>query len=72
MKLSATQVLAARDWIKDCLPSFRDLEDDESVDALTDSEIPSGIQEHYSGGMRQFIRDFEPSPVDVPAVSGCM
>jgi hypothetical protein len=72
MTLSASQLNAAREWVKDCLPSFRDLDDEESVDASSDEDIQRGLEKHYSGGVRQFLSDLDPLPVDSPAVSGCM
>jgi hypothetical protein len=53
--LNAEQLRLARDWIKDCLGTFRDLEDEEEIDALTDTQVIKGISRHYSGGIQAFI-----------------
>ena len=47
----------ARDWIKDCMGGWRDLESEDDVDDLTDNEILRGVQKHYNGGLAQFIKD---------------
>lgn len=43
-----------RNWIKEC--NWQDVED-EDVDNMTDEELIRGINNHYSGGIDQFIKD---------------
>lgn len=52
--LNNYQLQLAREWIKECLPSFIDLEEDD-VDQLTDQQIVNGIKRHYAGGLAEFI-----------------
>lgn len=52
-KLTPNQLLEARDWIKDCCPGWGDLSR-EDVDDLTDDEVTTGVQRHFSGGISQF------------------
>ncbi|MEH2379175.1 MAG: peptide ABC transporter substrate-binding protein [Nostoc sp.] len=52
-KLTPEELLEARDWIKDCCPSWRDL-NKEDVDGLTDEEVTRGVQRNFSGGISQF------------------
>ena len=44
----------AREWIKDC--EWANI-DDEEIDELSDLEVLSGIENHYDGGLRQFVKD---------------
>lgn len=53
-KLTTDELLAARDWIKDCLGTFRDLEDEQQVDELSDAEITRGIARNFDGGLGAF------------------
>lgn len=47
-ELTKKQLLEARDWIKECCPTWRDL-DIESVDDLTDQQVTTGVKKHFSG-----------------------
>ena len=42
-----------RDWISDC--SWLDLDGSE-VDSLSDEEVLRGVQKHFDGGIKEFIR----------------
>lgn len=53
--LNTEQLRLARDWIKDCLGTWRDLDDEESIDLMTDTQIIKGIARHYSRGVQAFI-----------------
>lgn len=53
-KMNSEQLSQARDWIKECIPCFRDLESEEDVDELTDAEVERGIEKHYDGGIAAF------------------
>lgn len=50
----ASEIAAARAWLKDC--AWADLEP-EDVDELTDDRVRVGIERHYAGGIDQFRRD---------------
>lgn len=52
--LTASELLAARDWIKDCLDTFRDLDDESDVDDLSDEQVTRGIARHFVGGLAEF------------------
>lgn len=53
--MNPQQLKQARDWIKDCIGTWRDIESDEEVDELTDAEVLKGIERHYCGGVAAFI-----------------
>ncbi len=55
--LNTQELNAARDWIKDCLDCFSDLECTDDVDQLTDIQVMRGIKRHYNGGLDQFKID---------------
>ena len=55
VKLTKYQINCARDWIKDC--TWRDINDEEEIDGMSDEEIIDGIKRHYAGGLRAFISD---------------
>lgn len=48
-----------RDWIKDC--QWKDIGDESDVDALTPQEVIAGVEHHYDGGVKEFIRNGTPS-----------
>lgn len=50
----AQAIHAMREWLAEC--SWRDIEPCE-VDDLTTAEVIAGVRRHYSGGLRQFLRD---------------
>lgn len=54
MELSPSEIEEARDWIKDCIGSWRDIESEEDVDDLSDQEVIAGIKKHFSGGIEAF------------------
>ena len=54
LELNPAQLEEARDWIKDCLGSWRELETEEDVDELSDSQVIKGINKHYCGGLEAF------------------
>lgn len=45
----------AKGWILDCKGEFRDIECREDVEELTQDEIETGLEIHYSGGLQGFI-----------------
>lgn len=45
------------DWIKDCLGIWTELDSEDAVDELSDTQVLNGIQRHYSGGLVQFLKD---------------
>lgn len=53
MHLTPRELIEARDWIKDCVPGWRDL-NKENVDELTDEEVTTGVKRHFSGGISEF------------------
>lgn len=53
-RLTPEEVQAAREWVKDCLGTFHDLENEGDVDQLSDGQIARGIARHYSGGIAAF------------------
>ena len=60
-KLSPEQIKQAKEWIKDC--QWGEEFEDGDIDALSDSEVESGVNRHYDGGLKQFIKDCEPTKV---------
>lgn len=50
-----------REWAKDCQWK----EDPEEIDEMSDEEILRGVQRHYEGGIKAFIRDSQ-SKAEVP------
>lgn len=56
-KLPTELIKAAKEWIKDC--QWGDLDSDD-VDELSDVEVENGVNRHYDGGIKQFIKDSEP------------
>lgn len=48
-----------RDWVKDC--QWGDVYDESDVDELSDIEILKGVDQHYDGGIKQFIQDGQPN-----------
>ena len=48
-----------REWVKDC--QWREVEDESDIDDMTDLQIIQGVQRHYDGGVRAFIRDSQPT-----------
>ena len=54
LELNQSELEEARDWIKDCLGSWRDLETEEDVDDLSDSQVIKGINKNYCGGLKAF------------------
>lgn len=71
-RLDDDQLRDAREWVKDCLGCWRDLDDVEDVDALPAEQIEAGIDRHYAGGIAQFKADgAEPdrgAPPDAPTL----
>lgn len=51
--LTPEELEHARDWLKECCCTFRDL-DEEDVDDLTDKEIDFAVTKYYSGGVPAF------------------
>lgn len=47
------QILAMREWIKDC--QWGDMSE-EDIDELSDEEIIRGVNKHYDGGTWEFLR----------------
>lgn len=52
-----------REWAKDC--QWREISDESEIDELPDEDILRGVQNHYDGGIKAFIRDFN-SQAEVP------
>lgn len=50
-----TVVRAARASVEDCAGLWK--EDIDELRSLPDEAILSGIEQHYSGGLRQFLED---------------
>jgi hypothetical protein len=50
---TAEQIAAMREWVADC--SWGDM-DEESLAELTDEQIIRGVNKHYDGGIREFLR----------------
>ena len=57
MELSKEDLKAAREWIIECLGTWRDIESEEDVEELSDAQVIKGIEKHYNGGIQQFIQD---------------
>jgi hypothetical protein len=57
------QIKAMRDWAKDC--QWADDTDSDFVDELTDEQVIKGVQQHYDGGLTQFVKDCEPVNIAV-------
>jgi hypothetical protein len=54
--MSEKELKQAREWIKECLGTWRELETEDDVDQLTDSQVQKGIAKHFSGGIEEFKR----------------
>lgn len=44
-----------RGWIKDC--QWADIDDDSQIDEMSEYELTTGVEDNYSGGVEQFIKD---------------
>lgn len=55
---SPEQISAMRDWAKDC--QWGEDQSSDFIDELTDTQILKGVQQHYSGGLAQFVIDCVP------------
>jgi hypothetical protein len=51
------QIAAMREWAADC--QWRDNDD---LDLYEDATIIAGVERHYDGGVKAFLRDSEPWP----------
>ena len=57
IEVSKEALSAMREWVSEC--QWGDLGDGD-IDELSDEQILRGVQRSYSGGIAQFIRDFDP------------
>lgn len=55
---TAVQLQAMRDWVADCV--WADLDDEQDVAELSDSQVLAGVSRHYDGGLAGFVRDCQP------------
>lgn len=55
LRLDKSNLIEARDWIKECLGCWRDLTEEDQVDELTDAEVESAIDRHFCGGVTAFL-----------------
>lgn len=54
LRLNQEDMKAARDWLKDCAPCWKDFSE-EDVDDLTDEEVEAAVELHFEGGLTAFI-----------------
>ena len=54
-KLTDEELTEAREWIKDCIDCWYDLDKDD-VDELTNVEVEKAIERYFSGGIKEFKR----------------
>lgn len=57
VEVSKEVMTEMRQWVAEC--QWRDVVDQDDADELTDKQVLRGVAKHYSGGIEQFLSDFE-------------